>query len=342
MILFFRLRHFIRTYKKTSLCIMSALLALLATGMFAYNKYEEHKLTTKVFKGVIITHIDTLSLISMKNAFVNKINADGYSKRVEFTYLNAAGNSDVFAEHVNEAIRNRYDFIVTIGTPATQAIIRTQSKKPLFYMGVLSPEVAHIFTRSQEITTGVAIPFPIETFFDFIFKFTPDAGRQGNFALVHSGQEENALEMIKEAQLYLKQHNLQYKEMIVSNPREIEEIGMGFMEHNNIDVLYIPNDSTIQKNMPILSSIALDRNIPVYCAVNIAKNSGCIATLMLSNQRIGEEAADLFIQYLNGVGLGDIPAKVITSGYELYLNERLLDDFNMPIPQDIKSFIPLE
>ncbi len=347
MILFFRLRHFVRTQQKLVRALALAFLFLITAGIVAHNMYEEHKASTKVFRGVMLSNVESPNLDTIINAFLEKIKLEGYSERVEITHLNAKGSSATFADYIREATRSRYDFIVTTTTTATQAIVRTHTKTPLFYMAISNPDAAHVFTRSQALTTGTSVPFPIEEFFEYIHKITPNAGttiadREGTFALVYSGEEENAIDTIKQVEEYLVKNGYNYREMIVSNAQEIEELGTDFIENNTIDALLIANDITIQMNMSAMRSLAESKKIPIYCVSNPSKGSGCLASMTFSLAITGEKTADLLIEFIKGKELIDIPAVKLDAWENLYLNEKILSDLNIALPEDIGIFIPLE
>ncbi len=326
MLLFTRFNKFF-----TIFCVLVLSISLSACS--------EEKKEQKVLKGVVFTNIETITIKIIENAFYEQLKSKGYDNtKVILEEKNANGDTQRLMRYAREVVEADYDFIVTTGTPATQAVMRTRTRTPLIYMGISNPDVAHVSVRPDADTTGTVLPFPVEKFFGLIHNLTPGTKKYG---IVYSGKEENAVKVSEKIIEHLNSKNLKYQILHVSNVEEIEKLAQNFIIENNIELLVVANDSLVQSNMPLLSEIALEENVPAYCVTNIASGSGCLATISGNLEKVGQVTADLLIEFLAGKALEEIPTKFLHDEQDTFINRNVAETFNITIPQNLKNAYPL-
>ncbi len=306
-------------------------ICVLLSSIVACNNEE------KVFKGVIFQHVETPGLTMMQQAFHKQLEDKGYTKdKIKIDNKNLYGNMTMLASTAREIANSDYDFIVTLATPATQAVVRSRTSKPLIYMGLVDPDAAGVFARPKVDTTGTIVPVPVEDIFELIEKLTPEVK---NFGIIYSSLEENAVTTVDKTIKYLDEKNIKHEELIAKNTEEMEKVGQELV--SRVDAFFIPNDSLIQRDMSVLSKIALEANIPIYCTINASAYKGCLATISTDIPAIGRNTADLIIEFVEGAKIIDIPAREVPE-QNIQIRKNLADTLNITIPQDLKNIVFIE
>ena len=100
------------------------------------------------------------------------------------------------------------------------------------------------------------------------------------------------------AKEYLEGAGLSYVEAVVTNSSEVQQAAQSLAEE--VDAIFVPNDSMIQSAMPLVAEVAREAKIPVYGSSAVMVDSGAFATIAISDREIGAMTADMALEYLNG------------------------------------------
>jgi putative ABC transport system substrate-binding protein len=281
----------------------------------------------------IIQLADNGAFTDMREGFINKMRSLGYSEdKMVFDYKNANGDTATLNSICQTMVDQKKDFIVTIGTPATQAIVNMNSGIPVFFISVSNPVGAGVITdmnTPDKNATGTSNAIPVDEMFKLSDKLTP--GRH-SYGLIYNTSEINSVTTIKSAKEYMDKNGLQYKEAVVTASSEVQQAAQSLV--GKVDAFFIPNDSMVQSAMPQVAEIAKNAKIPVYGSSAVMVQSGAFATISIDDVTIGGITAGMADKFLKGTALAKIPS-ITVSDFTTVINKTTADAIGVKVPDDV-------
>ncbi|HHV64399.1 MAG TPA: ABC transporter substrate-binding protein [Peptococcaceae bacterium] len=292
-----------------------------------------NEVTNDVIQVGIIQLADNGAFTDMREGFINKMRNLGYSEdKMVFDYKNANGDTATLNSICQTMVDQKKDLIVTIGTPATQAIVNMNSGIPVFYISVSNPIGAKVISdmnNPDKNATGTSNAIPVSEMFKLADRLTPNCKTYG---LIYNTGEINAVTTIENAKKYMDSIGLKYKEAIVTSSSEVQQATQSLV--GQVDALFIPNDSMVQSAMPQLAEIAKKAKIPVYGSSAVMVQSGALATISIDDFTIGGITAEMADKYMKGTPINKIPS-VVVSDFTTVINKTTADAIGVTIPQEI-------
>ncbi len=289
--------------------------------------------SAKVINVGIIQLADNGAFTDMRQGFIDKMRSLGYSEdKMNFDFKSANGDTGTLNSICQTMVDQKKDFIVTIGTPASQAIVNMNSSIPVFFISVSNPVGAGIITdmnTPDKNATGTSNAIPVSEMFKLSDKLTPE--RQ-TYGMIYNTGEVNSVTTIKNAKAYLDQNGLKYKEEVVTASSEVQQAAQSLV--GKVDALFIPNDSMVQSAMPQVAEIAKSAKIPVYGSSAVMVQSGAFATISIDDITIGGMTAEMADKFLKGTPIVQIPA-ITVSNFTTVINKTTADAIGVKVPQDI-------
>lgn len=325
--------------KKMSTVLLTLLLVisllLVATGCgtgTTSSDTSKGNSAAKVTQVGIIQLADNGAFTDMREGFINKMRSLGYSEdKMVFDYKNANGDTGTLNSICQTMVDQKKDFIVTIGTPATQAIVNMDSGIPVFFISVSNPVAAGVITDMKtpdKKATGTSNAIPVDEMFKLSDKLTP--GRH-TYGLIYNTGEVNSVSTIKSAKAYMDKNGLKYQEAVVTSSSEVQQAAESLV--GKVDAFFIPNDSMVQSAMPQVAEIAKNAKIPVYGSSAVMVQSGAFATISIDDSTIGAITAGMADQFMKGTALAKIPA-ITVSDFTTVINKSTADAIGVTVPQD--------
>ena len=139
---------------------------------------------------------------------------------------------------------------------------------------------------------------------------------------------------INDAKEYCDKNNLSYVEAVVTNSSEVQQAAQTLAQQ--VDAIFVPNDSVIQSAMPNVAEVARDAKIPVYGSSAVMVSSGAFATIAVDDKAIGAKTADMAVEYLEGKAITDIPAVVVGPDATV-INQQTVDALGIQLSDDVKN-----
>jgi putative tryptophan/tyrosine transport system substrate-binding protein len=265
---------------------------------------------TKDAKIGVISMIENGAFMNMKEGVVDTLEDAGYTN---IDYKCAGGDTSSLQSIVASMTDGSYDLIVTIATPATQAVVNAESDTPNVFCAVSSPVAAGVISdldHPDKNATGTSNAIPVSEIIDLAQATTPVE----KYGLISSGNEDNATNTISQCKEYLDSEGIAYVEKTASTANDIETAVNALIEEG-AEAIFIPNDSIIQDGISTLVDICKENKIPTYCSSATTVESGCFATLAIDDYGIGQKTANMAIQVLEGTAVEDIPTEVVGIDY---------------------------
>ena len=282
----------------------------------------------------IIQMIENGAFDDMRAGIIEELKANGFTDD-DIDYQCAQGDATTLQTIAQNMATGNYKAVFTIATPATQAVVNQESKTPVFFCSVSAPVAAGVISDMEnpdKNATGTSNAIPISDIFDFAGKLTPDAKK---FGFIYCTSEDNSVNTITQAKEFCEKNNIEYEEQTVTNSSEVQQAAQVLAD--DVDAIFIPNDSVIQSAMTLVTEIARDKKIPVYGSSATMVDSGCFATIAISDKEIGKITADMGLQYLNdNKAVEDIPSIVVPAD-KTVINEDTLNALGITLSDDIKD-----
>lgn len=279
----------------------------------------------------IVQLADNDAFTEMATAFVDEMAANGYVEGENVTYDRQSAQGD--ASTLNSICANLaeadYDLIVSIVTPATQAVVNAEPGCPVVFISVTNPVGAGIMSdmaTPDKNATGTSNVIPVNEIFDLAGTLTPDFKTVG---LLYCTGESNAVLTIDKTKEYLDEQGIAYEEQTVANSSEVQQAAQALA--GKVDLIYIPVDSTVQSAMPQVVEAATAANIAVYGSDPVMVSSGALASVSVSNTQLGARSAQMAVQILQGADVASIPAEALTD-YQYVINGATAEALGVEVP----------
>ncbi|MGE4272187.1 MAG: ABC transporter substrate-binding protein [Desulfitobacterium sp.] len=319
--------------KKTLVGLLISILLLAAVGCSAETTPQQGKASANAIQVGLVQLADNGAFTDMREGFTTKMRELGYTEeQMVIDYKNANGDTATLNSIMQTMVDEKKDMIVTIGTPATQAIVNMDSGIPVFYISVSNPVGAKVITdmnTPDKNATGTSNAIPVSEMFKLADQLTPN--RQ-TYGLIYNTGEINAVTTIENAKKYLESVGLNYKEVIITSSSEVQQAAESLV--NQVDAFFIPNDSMVQSAMPQVAEIAKNAKIPVYGSSAVMVQSGAFATVSIDDITIGGITAEMAEKYLKGTPLQEIPSLVVTD-FTTVINKSTADALGLTLPQSV-------
>ncbi len=323
-----------KNFKKLTALALSAALAL---GLTACGGDETTNNNTEkdTYKVGVIQYIENGAFNDMREGFIEQMRTLGYDEAtMEIVYQNAQADATNLNTICQNMADGTYDAICTIATPATQGMVNLESETPVFFISVSDPVTAGILSdmeKPDKNATGTSNAIPVSDIFALSDQLTPGCETYG---LLYCTSEVNSVSTVNAAKEYLDANNLSYVEAVVTNSSEVQQAAQSLV--GRVDAIFIPNDSVIQSGMSLVTEVARENKIPVYGSSATMVDSGCFATIAISDKHIGAMTADMLDQYLKGTAVADIPSIVVPAD-STTINEDTLAALGVELSDEVKE-----
>ena len=280
----------------------------------------------------VIQMIDNGAFSDMRDGFVEEITGKYTGGEVEILDRNAQGDAAALNTICQEMADSGADVIATIATPATQAMVNMELDTPVFFIAVSDPVGAGVITDMEypdKNATGTSNAIPVEDIFALSDQLTPGCETYG---ILYNTSEVNAVNTAANAKEYLEGAGLSYVEAVVTNSSEVQQAAQSLAEE--VDAIFVPNDSMIQSAMPLVAEVAREAKIPVYGSSAVMVDSGAFATIAISDREIGAMTADMALEYLNGTSVEEIPSVVVPAS-DTVINKTTADQLGITFSDEV-------
>ena len=309
--------------KKTIAMLLTLILTLTCSLALAED----------VIRVGIIQMADNGAFTDMREGFIDHMRDLGYTEeKMTFTYRNALGDMTQLVANCEAALDDGIDVAVTIATPPTQAFCNLDSGVPQFFISVSNPVGAGVISdmaHPDMNATGTSNAIPVAEMFKLADQLTPGCTV---FGLLYCQSEINSVTTANQAKEYMDQNGIAYVEQVVTNVSEVQMAVDVLLEQ--VDAIFVPNDSVIQTAMSVVADSAAEMGVPVYGSSAVMVQSGAFATISIDDRDIGGITADMLHLYLTGTPIEEIPA-IVVDQFTMVINQTTADMIGAEIPADV-------
>jgi len=253
------------------------------------------------------------ALDELQDSFVSELTA--LRPDIGITKFNANGDPASAKQLAELASRPGIDLIVSLATPASQAVAKTPSDIPFVYAAVADPEGSGVLSaRSTGIkNAGKSI---IEEAIGAIKEFQPGVRRIGtiyNPAEQNSVYVQGLLKQVCEAEsIILEQRTTSDPNQLAATVNQLA----GF-----VDVIYCTNDNTVNKGAKTLAEACIAEKIPFIIGELSTVEKGALFGVGVEYTAMGKRLAALAIDALNQRNSGVLPPPEGPPPADLWIND---------------------
>lgn len=287
------------------------------------------------YKVGIVMMIENGAFLDMYDGVVSGLAEAGYveGENLEIDYQNAQGDATNLATICQGMDDGSYDLVVTIATPATQAFVGLESDTPCVFCSVAAPVEAGVMSSLDTPdmnATGTSNAVPSGDILELGRMITPGIS---NVGLLYCTSEVNAVNAMETAREYLAENSIAYEEATVASSADVQTSAQSLLD-KGVDCIFIANDSVVQSAVDLVVELCNAAGVPTYCCSATTVQSGCLATLAMSDVAIGEQTAAIAAQVLSGTPVEDIPAVVVPAEF-VSVNEDTMNALGLTIPDEV-------
>jgi putative ABC transport system substrate-binding protein len=259
---------------------------------------------------------------------------------IAYKYYNAQGQAALAKQIVNKVMSGENDMVITITTPVTLLAVssRTGDSKPIVFSAVSDPVAAKIIkvdNYKENLITGASDSPPVAQTFEIIERVL----HPKRIGVLYSNSEINSVESLR----YIKQHfgeKYEIVEAAVANTNMVKPAVDKLV--GEVDVVYVPLDSTILSSLELATRILKKHNIPVVSNDPDTLPKGVLIAVGFNEYEVGKEAGLKAVRILNAVKNNDNleNLKVTTpQKFDIKINKNLLSDFGITLPENMQQYL---
>jgi putative ABC transport system substrate-binding protein len=283
----------------------------------------------------ILAFASTLIFEDGARGLIDGLAAAGYAAgdRMELTRYNAEADLATVNTIARELIGGRFDLVVTLGTPALQAVANAnRSGRVRHFYGVVADatgagvgvSATDPFDHPPHLV-GVSSFIPSTEAFSVAREMLPSLRRIG---LVWNSGETNSAIFTKDARKTVATMDLELLEATVENSAGVGEAASSLVARG-AQALWVSGDSTVQQGIGALIRAAAQGRIPVFTFQPGDVEQGALFDLGLNFYDIGRETAQRVVQALDGTPVSRIPTGNVSTRF-LLINTRALAGLRDP------------
>ena len=310
-------------------CLILALMAL------APNALAQQK------RIAITMIVEVPQLLDVKRGLIEELARLGLreGQNLLIDYSHAAGSFPTQQQIARKIIGDKPDLIVPITTPS--AIVMAQAAKdstiPIVFSTVTDPLRAKVVTTLKSpggLITGVSDLAPIDLHLKLMKEMVPNAKRLGVLMNPSLPNTQTYLEMLKQL---APAAGLTIVESPAPQTTNVQAAALNLV--GKVDMIYIPNDTTVYAALEAAIKVATENKLPLFCGETRSVERGCAASISFDYYDVGVATAQMVKKVLDGAKPGDLDVNVLKDTYksfQLWINGKTAAAMGMTLSDDLK------
>lgn len=252
---------------------------------------------------------------------------------VEYDYQNGEGEQGTLVQMSQQIVDKNPDLILSIGTPATQALQGETTEIPILGTAITDYAESKLVASNEKPggnISGTSDGCPMDAQMDLLQKLVPNAK---NVGILYTSSESNSEIQAKQAEAELKKRGLNTVIKTVAGKNEINDTMESFV--GKVEAIYIPTDNNIASAMASVDLVATPNNIVTIVGCNTMCGDGGTASMGVDYYKLGKQTAAQAVKVLKGEATpADMPIETLTD-LDYYYNSDILKRLNLQWPDDL-------
>jgi len=285
---------------------------ILASVLLATNLHAAHVAVTSI--------VEHPALDSIRQGAYDALNAAGYKEgdNLKWQYQNAQGNTATAGQIARKFIGDNPDVIISISTPASQAVVAGTKTIPIVFSAVTDPVAAQLvpsLQASNTNVTGVSDALDLNKQIELIKKIVPNATKVG---MVYNPGEANSQVVVDAFNEILPKYGMTL--ITSAAPRSVDVSSAARNLVGKVDVIYTSTDNNVVSTYESLFKVAIDAKLPLIASDTDSVKRGAIAALGVDYYQMGIQTGELVVRIIQGEQPGTIATQK-SSNLKLLINK---------------------
>ncbi len=294
-------------------------------------------------KRIAVTMIvEVPQLLDVKRGLIEELARLGLreGQNLVIDYSHAAGSFPTQQQIAKKIIGDKPDLIVPITTPS--AIVMAQAAKdttiPIVFSTVTDPlraKVVNTLKAPGGLITGVSDLAPIELHIKLMKDMVPNAKRLGVLMNPSLANTQTYLETLKQL---APAAGLTIIESPAPQTVNVQAAALNLV--GKVDMIYIPNDTTVYAALEAAIKVATENKLPLFCGETRSVERGCAASISFDYYDVGVATAQMVKKVLDGAKPGDLDVNVLKDtykGFQLWINGKTAPAMGLTISDELRK-----
>ena len=249
----------------------------------------------------------------------------------EIDQQNAQNDQSACQTIASKLVNDGDDLILTIGTPAAQAVASATSDIPIIGTAITDFAESGLVADNEAPggnVTGSSDLTPVADQIDLLQQLVPDAKTVG---LLYCTAESNSEVQIAMAEEALDEAGIAHERYTVSSSNEIQQVVESMV--GKVDAVYTPTDNTIAAGMATVSMVANENDLPVIVGCDTMVEDGGLASYSINYYDLGYKAGEMAVEILTeGANPAEMPIEYLAAeDCQLIANQATADEVGIDI-----------
>jgi putative ABC transport system substrate-binding protein len=280
----------------------------------------------------VIKFVTHPALDEMERAFIETLRPRLREfEGVQIEQYNANKRPERAKELAEGVSRSDVVLIVTIATPAAQAVVRTPSNIPLLYGAVADPLGAGILPSPRATGIRNVSPGIVGQAIDFIQRLMPTARAIGS---LYNPAEQNSVYVQSLLVDECQRRGIGVVSRTVRDASQLASVTESVLRES--DLLYSANDNTVNAGVDSVVAVCNQMKRAFVIGDLSTLSKGPLAAVGLDYYLMGQELANLAYRILQGVPLSRIPPQDPPQA-AIWINSTCAGQLGFVLPENILS-----
>ena len=249
----------------------------------------------------------------------------------EIDQQNAQNDQSACQTIASKLVNDGDDLILTIGTPAAQAVASATSDIPIIGTAITDFAESGLVADNEAPggnVTGSSDLTPVADQIELLQQLVPDAQTVG---LLYCTAESNSEVQIAMAEETLDAAGIAHERYSVSSSNEIQQVIESMV--GKVDAIYTPTDNTIAAGMATVSMVANENKLPVIVGCDTMVEDGGLASYSINYYDLGYKAGEMAVEILTeGADPAEMPIEYLAAeDCQLIANQATADEVGIDI-----------
>ncbi|WP_313345644.1 ABC transporter substrate-binding protein [Lacrimispora sp.] len=237
----------------------------------------------KQYKIGVLQLVQHTALDAANKGFIKALDDAGLNYVAD--QQNAAGDQSTCQTIASKLVNDGSDLILSIATPAAQAVAGTTSDIPVLVTAVTDPAASDLVASNDAPggnVSGTSDLTPVKEQISLLKKILPDAKTVG---ILYASSESNSEIQAKMAREAIEAEGMTAVDYTVSSSNEIQTVVTSMV--GKVDAIYAPTDNTIAAGMTTVAMVANENGLPTICGEEGMVKAGGLATYGIDYFELG-------------------------------------------------------
>ncbi|MFR3727333.1 ABC transporter substrate binding protein [Lacrimispora sp.] len=237
----------------------------------------------KQYKIGVLQLVQHTALDAANKGFIKALDDSGINYTVD--QQNAAGDQSTCQTIASKLVNDGNDLILSIATPAAQAVAGATSDIPVLVTAVTDPAASDLVESNDAPggnVSGTSDLTPVKEQISLLKQILPEAKTVG---ILYASAESNSEIQAKMAKEAIEAEGMTAVDYTVSSSNEIQTVVTSMV--GKVDAIYAPTDNTIAAGMTTVAMVANENGLPTICGEEGMVKAGGLATYGIDYFELG-------------------------------------------------------